>query len=156
MADQVQAIEPEEVEPEDSECGDEMPTDPERKRLWNERRLRRLDDERAYRQWGVTRIRSIVTGEITHEAPPPWEGEREPGTIMLSDEAGGAAKGSWWLGVQEAAAQRVKALLDEGNMAEAWAQVQAFRALAAAAMPEGVAHPWTVQGFIQRLMRGHK
>lgn len=74
---------------------------------------------------------------------------------MMPDESGGASKASWWLAVQEAAAQRVKALLDEGDMTAAWAQVQAFRALRTAAMPEGIAKPWTVQGFVQRLMRGH-
>lgn len=137
------------------EWTDEMPTDPERKRVWNEWRIRRMDDDRAFHQWGVTRIRNAATGEITQEIPPPWEGEREPGAIMLPDESDGAAKESWWLGVQEAAAQRVKALLDEGDMSAAWAQVQAFRALQAAAMPQGISKPWTVQGFIQRLLRGH-
>lgn len=144
------------AEPIERECDDEMPTDPQRKQEWNERRIRRLDDDRAYRQWGVTRLRNIFTGEITQEFPPPWEGEREPGAIMLPDENGGAPKDSWWLGVQEAAAQRVQALLDAGDMAGAWAQVRAFQALRAAAMPPGVAHPWTVPGFIQRLLRGHK
>jgi hypothetical protein len=153
MADPAQATEPEEMDPY-SECGDEMPTDPEAKARWNEWRIRRLDDERAFRQWGVIRTRSLATGEITHEAPPPWEGDRKPGTIMRPDDFGGAAEGSWWLGVQEAAAQRVKALLEQGDVAGAWAHVQAFQALAAAAMPEGVAHPWTVQGFVQRLLRG--